>query len=69
MFENPLIQFAVELLRALLVDAFSQRVRPPLWRWFSRRPTRGLHRALLNVHRRNLKRLMHRLLTESEKDL
>ncbi len=69
MFENPFVQFVLELLRALLIDEFSERVRPPLGRWLIRRASRDVRRAVLRVHRRNRNRLMHRLRTEVKRDL
>lgn len=59
-----LIQFALELVRALLVDELSGRVRKNVTQWFVARGTRGCRRALLYVHRRNRLRLLNRLLTE-----
>ena len=63
-----LLQFAVEFLRALLVDAVSGHVR---WRMSRMLITRdaNLRRVILGVHRRTRERLLHRLLTEMERDL
>ena len=60
------LQFAVELLRALLVDELSERVRGRLAR---RRGARNCRRVLLSVHLRNRDRLLNKLLTEISKDL
>lgn len=65
MFENPLFQFVVELLRALLIDVLSGHVRARLSRIF---PTRrqSYRRALLAMHRRHRERLLNRLHTEED---
>jgi hypothetical protein len=62
MFENPFVQFAVELIRALLVDALSGRVRAR-FACFLRPCARSYRRALLAVHRRNRDRLLNKLHT------
>lgn len=64
MFENPYIQFALELIRTLLVDELSGHVRRGLSHLLPKRSTRNYRRAILNVHRRNRDRLLHRLHTE-----
>lgn len=69
MFENPFVQFAVELLRTLFIDELSERVRPTIVRRLVRRHSRDVRRAFLRVHRRNRDRLIHRLLADIERDL
>jgi len=69
MFDNPLAQFILELVRALLVDELSGRVRRPLARLRCLRGERGCRPIILKIHRRNRDRLLHRLLTEQDEDL
>jgi len=69
MSDNPLAQFILELIRALLVDELSGRVRRPLARLLCRRGERGCRQVILKIHQRNRDRLLHRLLTEREEDL
>ena len=70
MLENPLAQFVLELIRSLLVEETSDRVRKPLARLRFRHDTRDYRRALLiKVHRRNRDRLLHRLLTGLREEL
>ena len=61
-----LLQLIVELLRALLVDELSERVRGRLAR---RRGARDCRRVFLGVNLRNRERLLNRLLTGIAKDL
>lgn len=61
-------QFILELVRALLVDAVSGHVRGRMSRMFITRNA-NLRRVILGVHRRTRERLLHRLLTEMERDL
>jgi len=61
-----LLQLAVELMRALLVDELSERVREKLRR---RRGGRDAHSVLLGIHMRNRERLLNRLVTEIQRDL
>ena len=56
-----LLQFALELIRALLVDELSERVRGKLAR---RIRGHGIRGAVLRIHRGNRNRLLNRLLTE-----
>lgn len=63
-----LIQFILELARALLIDALSGHVRKRVNRWVARRGVRSIGGAVLSVHRRNRERLLNRLLTEIEED-
>jgi hypothetical protein len=63
-----LFQFAVEFVRALLVDELSDRVRRRASRWFVRRTGSGCRKFILHVHRRNRDRLLNRLLTEIGRD-
>jgi hypothetical protein len=58
-----LLQFVVELMRALLVDELSRRVRS-----MARRPA-DIGHTLMGVHRRNRERLLNRLLTDLKDDL
>ena len=69
MFENPFFQLVIDLLRALLVDELSGRVRRRLARWLGWRGARDSRRAILRIHRRNRERLLHRLFTEIEDEL
>jgi len=64
-----IIQFALELIRALLVDELSQRVRIRANLWFLRRGEGGCQKVVLRMHRRNGDRLLNRLLTEMGRDL
>lgn len=66
MFENSFVQFAVELVRALLVDALSGRVRERFSR-LVRPDVRGYRRVLLALHRRNRDRLINKLHTEAKR--
>lgn len=61
---SALIQFTLEILRALLVDALSARVRRNIELLFRRGPT-GRFDIHLVAHRRNRHRLMNRLYTEN----
>jgi len=58
-----LLQFVVELMRALLVDELSRRVRS-----IARGPANIGH-TLMGVHLRNRARLLNRLLTDLKDDL
>ena len=69
MLENFVAQFVLELVRALLIEEMSSRVRRPLVRLLARHRSRRRGRAFLTVHRRNRDRLMHRLFTEMEDEL
>ena len=53
-----LLQFAVELLRALLIDELSRRVRG------ISRHSADMPRTIAGIHRRNRNRLLNRLFTE-----
>jgi hypothetical protein len=64
-----LVEFMVELLRALLVDELSGRVRKRIRRSSTERGGYNIRRALLGVHHRNRDRLLHRLRTEEEQQL
>ena len=64
-----LVQFTLELVRALLVDELSGRVRKNITEWLVARGTRSYRRTLLDVHRRNRGRLLNRLLTEIREDM
>ena len=60
-------QFALEVLRALVVDELSGHVRRNLRRFSNRgASTTG---AIFSVHRRNRDRLLNRLLTELAEEL
>jgi hypothetical protein len=60
------LQFMLELIRALLVDELSKRVRGKLAR---RRGAHDIRHVFFRVHRRTRDRLVNRLLTETEKNL
>ena len=64
-----LVQFALELVRALLVDELSERVRRLASRWFLRSGPRDFRQVILRLHRRNRDRLLNRLLTETGQNL
>ena len=63
-----LIQFVLELLRALLIDELSGHVRRRLARWSGTGRIRSGRQAFWVVHRRNRDRLMHKMLTELEEE-
>ena len=63
-----IFQFAIEVVRALLVDALSSRVRKRLARFGGCRDTEGSVSVAVRVHRRNRDRLLHRLRREIEAD-
>jgi hypothetical protein len=63
-----LLQFGLELVRALLVDELSGRVRRRLINLISARRSSDGRRTILDIHRRTKERLLHRLLTEREED-
>ena len=63
-----LIQFVLELLRALLIEELSGRVRKRLARLSVTTRIRNGRQAFWVVHRRNRDRLMHKMLTELEED-
>jgi len=69
MFENPFAQFLMELIRSLLVEEVSGRVRGPMARLLGRGGTPSCRRAILSVHRRNRERLLHKLVTELKDNL
>jgi hypothetical protein len=60
-----LVQFALELIRALLVDELSGRVRRGLTARLGTRGAAGSRRRFkLRLHRRTRDRLLHRLSTD-----
>src|ERR1035437_6459720 len=69
MFDNLFLQFVMELLRALLVDELSGRVRGRLLRWCGKRGARDCRQVILGLHRRNRDRLLHKLRTGADADL
>jgi len=69
MVENPYMQFVLELIRALLIDELSGHVRKGLARLLPKRRERDCRSAVLNAHRRNRDRLLHRLRTEVKEEL
>ena len=68
MLDNRFIEFIVELARALLVDELSGHVRRGLARLFLTRRRHNCRQTIRWIHRRNSKRLLHRLLTEADQD-
>jgi len=64
-----LIQFAAEVLRALLIDELSYRVRLKLGELLPSPRIRGTGQVLMAIHRRNRKRLLHKLLTGDPDEL
>jgi len=65
---NLLLQFLLELARALLVDELSGRVRRRIKSWLEKRGG-GTGNAVCTLQRRNRERLLNKLLTEIEDDL
>jgi len=63
-----LLQFVVELIRALLVDELSCRFRVQVGKFWSVRRIRSTQTLIRGIHRRNRDRLLHRLLTEHPED-
>jgi len=59
-----LLQLVIELARTLFVDALSGHIRSRLGDFGRARRIRGTHAAIRHVHRRNLERLLHRLVTD-----
>jgi hypothetical protein len=66
---DVLLQFLLELVRALLVDELSGRVRGRISRLAGKRGLPNIRRVILRVHRRNRERFLNRLLTELKRDL
>jgi hypothetical protein len=62
MIDNPIIQFVIEFVRALLADELSERVRFGATR-LARERRRNLRQIVIGIHGRNRKRLLHKLLT------
>ena len=63
------LQFLLELVRSLLVDELSGRVRGRIRRAAAKRGSPNIGRAILGAHRRNRARLLNRLSTDLERDL
>ncbi len=68
MLDNRFAEFILELMRALLIDELSERVRGGLTKLFGRAKAPDSRRATLSVHHSNRKRLLHRLLTGIKED-
>ena len=66
---DVLLQFLLEIVRALLVDELSARVRERIRRVAAKRGSPNIRHAILGVHHRNRERLLNRLITEAEHDL
>jgi hypothetical protein len=66
---DVLLQFLIELVRALLVDELSGRVRGRVRRAAVRHGSPNIRRAILGVHHQNRQRLLNRLITDLERDL
>jgi hypothetical protein len=66
---DVLLQFLLELVRALLVDELSGHVRVRIRQVAAKCGSRDIRRAILGVHRRNRNRLINKLITELEDDL
>jgi len=64
-----LLQFLIELIRALVVDSLSGQLRGGLGFLSRARKIRGSSAAFRHVHKRNRDRLLHRLHTAGRKDL
>ena len=69
MLENSFLQFALELLRALLVDELSGHVRRRVRRLLTGRGAPDYCRVILGIHRNTRNRLLHRIFTEEADDL
>ena len=68
--DNLFVHFIFELIRALLIDELSERVRGGIARRLrERRRLRTGRGALLDIQRRNRDRLLNRLLTGADPDL
>jgi len=65
---NLLLQFFLEVIRALVIDALSGHVRRKLVRWLGKRASPDCRRALAAVRRHNRERLFHKLLTWADND-
>jgi hypothetical protein len=63
-----LLEFMVELIRALLVDELSCRFRGQVSKFWSVRRIRSTQTLIREIHWRNRDRLLHRLLTEHSED-
>jgi hypothetical protein len=63
------VQFIQEVVRALLVDELSGRVRRLVVRRRGSRRNQSCRRVLLEIQRRNGRRLLNRLLTEIKEEL
>ena len=68
MLANLLLQFALELVQALLVDELSGRVRRRMAQRHLLRRANGVRRAVMQISVRNRKKLLHRLTTEFKED-
>jgi hypothetical protein len=64
-----LLQFTVELIRALLVDELSGHVRKSVRFWRAGRQSYGSNGLRWRVNQRNRERLLNKLLTEIEDEL
>jgi len=62
-------QFIVELLRALLIDEISQRVRRRIMRGLADRTSRQQLSFYLSLRRRSGQKLLHKLRTLPDKDV
>lgn len=63
------VQFAMELARAIMIDALSARIRGRVSAFRRVREMRGAEGMVSRIHRRNRDRLFHRLRTEEESEL
>lgn len=69
MLGNLIAQFVLELLRALLVDELSSRVRQRLRQMLAMRHSRKYRRIVFEIQRRTRARLLHKMFTEPDKKL
>lgn len=65
---DPVLQFALELIRAILVDELSEHVRSHVSRLGSGGRIRGRKQWLLRIFKRDRNRVMHKLHTESKQE-
>ncbi len=66
--DNRILEFVLELLRALIVDEMSGHVRRQVRRLVNVGNGHNYHRVIRNIHQRTRSRLFHRLYTERDED-
>lgn len=63
MLDNRIVEFVLELARALLIDELAGHVRAGLAKLLSQCQTNDCRQVNARVHRRTRQRLLHRLRT------